>query len=144
MSEDRSPRIRSGRRSAARLYEVMVVENDPDSLALLCEYLEHRGFRVRGYDVAESALVGIGEQAPDVVLTDVRLPGMSGVELARTVRSDPSTAWLPFVAISGDVEPGAAVRRAFQAYLRKPVELALLTDVVATLARGAREARHAG
>ena len=63
---------------------LLVVEDNIDSQQLVCELLETLGHQARGVISAEDAQQALGEQSFDVLFTDVNLPGMSGVDLARS------------------------------------------------------------
>lgn len=131
--------------------EVLVVEDDAVARELLCATLGEERFRVRSAGDVEGALALLAGRLPHVVITDLHLAdGMGGVELARRLRSAAATSEVRIVAISGAVEPDWPVVRHFDAYLRKPLDVALLVDVVGRLSarpgrpRSARSGRRTG
>jgi len=65
---------------------VVCVDDDPLYLKSLLRFLERYGYRVQGFDSPELALRSVGGVPPDLVLADVRMPGMDGIELARRIR----------------------------------------------------------
>lgn len=115
---------------------VLVVEDDPDVRALLRTWLEDAGYEVGAHPDAESALADLDARHADVVLTDISLPGMSGIAFLREVRARDLD--VPVLLVTGDprletaieaVEYGAA------RYLLKPVQARRLLDEVARACR---------
>ncbi|HEU4407866.1 MAG TPA: ATP-binding protein [Polyangiaceae bacterium] len=110
---------------------VLLIDDHEDSRELAVSWLELAGLSVASYGSAEEALPAIEMAPPSVVVTDVVLPGMSGVELARRLRDGERTRHVGLVALTGrsDVD-----HRAFDALLIKPYDPARLTAVVGELA----------
>ena len=110
---------------------ILIVDDDPLILDLLERALGEAAFRVskaRRVAVARELLV---RQAIDLVITDARIPGETGLQLAETVR----TLGIAFIVISGDPEWAADHGLAPGQYLAKPFELAeLLARINASLA----------
>ena len=79
---------------------VLVVEDDPLSLKLSCLVLEHGGFSVTAVPDAESAMRSISMERPDLILLDLSLPGMDGLELARLLKANVQTAIIPVIAVT--------------------------------------------
>ena len=85
--------------------KVLIIEDNADAADSLRELLELEGHAV---EVARTGPDGIAlarEHAPDVVLCDIGLPGMSGYDVARTFRADPELSGVPLVAVSGYALP---------------------------------------
>lgn len=80
---------------------VLVVEDDAANRVLLTRLLERAGYRPVTADDGPSGLAAAFELAPDVVLLDVVLPGMDGLEICRRLRADPRTVALPVVLLTG-------------------------------------------
>ena len=80
---------------------VLVVEDDAANRVLLTRLLERAGYRPVTADDGPSGLAAAFEFAPDVVLLDVVLPGMDGLEICRRLRADPRTVALPVVLLTG-------------------------------------------
>ncbi|NIP59521.1 MAG: response regulator [Gemmatimonadetes bacterium] len=110
---------------------ILVVDDDADHLRVICDKLEHAGFEVTGADDAEAALARIQRADPAVILTDLRLPGMDGLELLERVRSDMDG--VDVVVMTGHEDMTSAVeamkKGAFD-YLVKPIGLSQLEDLV--------------
>ncbi len=109
-----------------RSYRVVLVDDHEDSRELMEAVLTADGFEVEAVGDAERALEAARERIPDLVLTDLTLPAMSGEELVAELRSSKALAAVPVVAVSGrDVEPSIA--NLFDRVLLKPVDPQTLT-----------------
>jgi CheY-like chemotaxis protein len=75
--------------------KIMVIEDEPVSLKLACVVLQAEGHRVQYAETAESALELIKLDRPDVLLLDLALPDMDGLELAAHLKQDPDTRDIP-------------------------------------------------
>ena len=118
---------------------ILVVDDNADMRSYLVRLLEGR-FEVRAVGGGAEALASIGEERPDLILTDVMMPDMSGLELLRLVREDPELAELPIVLLSARAGPEAAVEGldlGADDYLAKPFSAEdLFARVNARLAAG--------
>jgi CheY-like chemotaxis protein len=83
------------RKTGEPMATVLVVDDDATNREFLRTLLVHRGHRVREAADGESALRMAGDEPPDAVITDVVMPGLDGYELARSLRSRPSTSRIP-------------------------------------------------
>jgi CheY-like chemotaxis protein len=81
---------------------ILVVDDEPDQRFLLRRIFERAGHRVADASDGAAALKAVRESPPDLVVTDVMMPVMDGVELIRRLRSEPATACIPILAASGD------------------------------------------
>jgi CheY-like chemotaxis protein len=112
---------------------VLVIEDNPLSRELVTAVLESVGCDIV---TAESAEVGLelARTLPlDLILLDVRLPGMSGFEAIRIIRADPELRTLPVVAVTAQAMQGdeiTALRAGFDAYLSKPIDNRRLRELV--------------
>jgi putative two-component system response regulator len=80
---------------------VLVVDDNPDIMTLMRELLETEGYTVVTVPDAAQAEAEIRRQPPDLILSDVIMPGKSGYELCRELKADPATRLIPFVLITG-------------------------------------------
>jgi PAS domain S-box-containing protein len=124
-----------------RAVSVLVVEDDGDTLRYFTRALERAGAEVRVASSVDEALRVFADRVPDVVVSDVAMPGKTGYELLRAIRADERGANVPVIAVTasgigGDRE--RALSAGFAAYLRKPVEP---HDLVAAVRSCARETR---
>lgn len=81
---------------------ILVVDDEPDQRFLLRRIFERAGHQVADACDGAAALKAVQESPPDLVVTDVMMPVMDGVELIRRLRSEPATAGIPILAASGD------------------------------------------
>ncbi len=117
---------------------VLVVEDDPDSKAATCELLSLLGYQVSGVASAEAALALPELDAIDVLLTDINLPGMSGIELGRTMLARLPSVRVVFASGYGSL-PGEEL--GFDAaFLTKPFDMAEMSQVLGALAEHATPA----
>ena len=80
---------------------VLVVDDNPDTMVLMRELLATQGYEVIAVQDAAQAENEIRRQAPDLILSDVVMPGKSGYELCRELKENPATRLIPFVLITG-------------------------------------------
>ena len=80
---------------------VLVVDDNPDTMMLMRELLQIRGYDVVAVPDASQAEAEIRRQLPDLILSDVVMPGKSGYEFCRELKENPSTRLIPFVLITG-------------------------------------------
>jgi len=80
---------------------ILIVEDDPETRRLYSEVLARGGFRIEqahnGFQAFEKAV----EWSPDLIVTDIAVPGLDGIELCRRLRADPRTRTIPLLAITG-------------------------------------------
>jgi signal transduction histidine kinase/CheY-like chemotaxis protein len=125
---------------------VLVVDDDPDALGLVREILESAGARVRTATSALSALESIEESVPDVMVSDLGMPGMDGYELIQRIRQAEGPAReLPTAALTAyarSEDRAKALRLGFEMHLSKPIDPSELIAAVASLARRRGVAAH--
>lgn len=112
---------------------VLVVDDNPTNLRLIEVVLEAAGYEVRGAVDAESALERIGEDRPRLIMMDLQLPGMDGLELTRRLKGDPETRAIVIVATTAYAMPGddAKAREAgCDGYIAKPINTRTLAGEV--------------
>jgi DNA-binding response OmpR family regulator len=83
---------------------ILVAEDDPDIAQLIARYLHKAGWTPHVSASGRDALTYAREHAVDLAILDVMLPGMSGLELCRVLRSDPATANLPIIIVTARAE----------------------------------------
>jgi DNA-binding NtrC family response regulator len=110
---------------------ILVVDDDAGQRGLLGEFLTRQGYDVRTADSGEAALAEVASRVPDLVISDVRMPGMTGLEALREVRvAHPA---LPVLLVTGyaDVRDAVvAMRDGAVDYLEKPIDLDELLRLV--------------
>ncbi len=121
--------------TAGRPPRVLVVEDDRTFADLLAEILEEEGYAVdRAYDGAEAIGMLRGGSPPDLVLSDVMMPKLSGTELVAAARDLYPPDRLPFLLLSAGRNPALAAERVW--FMAKPVDFDQLLDQVRTLIDG--------
>jgi CheY-like chemotaxis protein/two-component sensor histidine kinase len=123
-----------------RPLDLLLVEDNPDIAETLAELLTAAGHQVQTLPTAEDALPVLHQRRVDVVLCDIGLPGMSGLELATRVRGTPELAAIKLVALTGygdSVTQGRIVRAGFDRALIKPVQLDALRNCLARVVAAA-------
>ncbi|HYR95465.1 MAG TPA: ATP-binding protein [Candidatus Binatus sp.] len=119
---------------------VLVIDDDPDAREVLTTVLEYCGARVTAASSVADALQALEDGAPDVLVSDIAMPGADGYELIRRVRESgvEDIRRVPAVALTahaGEEDRWRALRAGFQTHVAKPVEPGELATVVANLAR---------
>lgn len=110
---------------------ILYIEDDRESLKLIHRILERSGYDVL---LASSGLEGIDlarQHVPDIILTDLNLPDMSGYEITTTLRRDPRFTRLPIVALTAESYEGSydkAIAAGITGYLLKPVKFTELME----------------
>ncbi len=84
-----------------RVPRILVVDDNPDTNLLMRELLETRGYEVVTVADAGRAEIEVHQRPPDLILSDVIMPGKSGYELCRELKENPATRLIPFVLITG-------------------------------------------
>ena len=100
-SSDQSYRPMSELVSQRRRSRVLVVDDNEDTAMLMQELLTHRGYEVITAANAAQAEAEISQRSPDLILSDVVMPGKSGYEFCRELKDNPATRLIPFVLITG-------------------------------------------
>ena len=112
---------------------VLVVEDNLQNFELVEFLLEESGIAVHGARDPETANALLAGPLPDMVLLDMQLPGIEGLELVQRLRDDPRTARLPIVALTAHAMQGDRERflaGGCDGYLAKPIETARFVDQI--------------
>ena len=115
---------------------VVVIEDNPDSREMLCSMLTHAGLSCHGADDGVAGLRLVDEIAPSIVILDVGLPGIDGLEVARRIRANPRHRGVRLIALTGygQTADREATRAAgFDYHLVKPVQPGELLALLAQL-----------
>ncbi len=119
---------------------VLVIDDDPGVLELMEAYFSRQGYRVLGVRIGEDALGTLDDTQPDLVILDLVLPGMGGLDVLRQLKQ--ALPRVPVVMFSGHAHTKnvvQAMRRGASDFLRKPFELEEL-DLVLQNVLGVRGA----
>ena len=119
---------------------VLLVEDNEKNMKLARDILRFKGYRVTEATTGEDAVASAASEPPDLVLMDIQLPGIDGIEAFRRIRSDPKTAKVPVVALTASVMAGDRERfdkAGFDGFIAKPIDVKQFPDQVASyLAKG--------
>jgi CheY-like chemotaxis protein len=113
--------------------KILIIEDDPVSLKLASEVLQTGGHIIMLAASADQAIRSIHAVTPDVVLLDLRLPGIKGIGVARQCREETSTCDIPIIAItafSSDYGRSEALAAGCDAYIIKPINTRTLLQQV--------------
>jgi two-component system cell cycle response regulator DivK len=123
---------------------ILLVDDFEDGLDMYAEYLTYRGYQVIAARNGEEAIRKARRYRPDVILLDIRMPGMTGTDVMRVLRTDPSFAHVPIVALTAhalDKERVAALDAGFDDLIPKPC---IPDQLVLSVERILAEARSRG
>jgi two-component system cell cycle response regulator DivK len=107
-------------------YAILVVEDNERNLKLLRDVLEYAGYDVRVARTAEDGITLAVSEPPDLVLMDLQLPGIDGMEALRRLRESPRTADIPVVAVTAQAmkqDRERALAAGFNGYIEKPISV---------------------
>ena len=114
-----------------RNLRVLLVEDAPFLRYAFARLLRLEGFDVKEVNDGQQALDSLTDYQPDLVLTDLMMPVMGGIELISHIRANPQLAKLPVVAITADVTDQAsrmALKAGAMDVITKPIDLSALLD----------------
>jgi DNA-binding NtrC family response regulator len=125
---------------------ILIVEDDPSHLEILRRHLERSGYTVEAAESAEQALSRFSRFEPELVLSDLRMPGMSGFDLLRKLKADAPDVTVVLMTAFDDMQTAIdAMKEGAYDYLVKPLELDRLEAIVeGALEQRRRNGRHAG
>jgi two-component system cell cycle response regulator DivK len=112
---------------------ILIIEDNDKNLKLVRDVLQVKGYATAEAGNAEDGIVLARERKPDLVLMDIQLPGMSGIDAIGVLRADPATAAIPVVAVTASVMPqdrNKITEAGFDAYVGKPINLKEFLDTV--------------
>ena len=113
----------------ARLGHILIVDDDPINRALLTKNLEHDGHRATAVDNGFAALAALESDRPDVVLLDIVMPGLDGMEVLERLKADADLRHIPVIMISG-VDDAESIVRCIETgaddFLPKPFDPVIL------------------
>jgi len=124
---------------------VLIVDDVPDNLAMLHDALDESGYTVLIATSGEAALQRAAQALPDIVLLDAMMPGMDGFEVARRLKSQPQTAHIPIIFMTGLTETEylvAALESGGVDYVTKPIKPKEVLARMGVHLAGARERRQ--
>jgi two-component system cell cycle response regulator DivK len=122
---------------------VLIIEDNEKNLKLVRDILQVKGYATLEAMTAEDGIRLANERLPDLVLMDIQLPGMNGIDALRVLRSNAATAKIPVIAVTASVmqqDRKLITDAGFDAYVGKPISLKEFVEAV----RHALERKPAG
>jgi len=114
---------------------ILIVEDNEKNLKLVRDVLQVKGFSTLEAGTAEDGIKLARESKPDLILMDIHLPGMSGIEALKVLRAEAATAAIPVIAVTASVmqqDRKQITEAGFDAYVGKPINLKEFLDAVRT------------
>jgi len=105
---------------------ILIVEDNPRNMKLVRDVLQVKGHTTLEATTAEDGIVLANEKIPELVLMDIQLPGMNGIEALKALRANPATARIPVIAVTASVmqhDRKHITEAGFDAYLSKPLDI---------------------
>jgi two-component system cell cycle response regulator DivK len=118
---------------------VLIVEDNEKNLKLVRDVLQVKGYATLEAGTAEEGIRLALERKPDLILMDIHLPGMSGIDALRILRADPATAAIPVIAVTASVmqqDRKQITEAGFDAYVGKPINIREFLDTVRSVLAG--------
>ncbi|MEO6226611.1 MAG: response regulator [Thermomonas sp.] len=117
-------------------HHILIVDDQQELASMLAELLTDAGYATRIAADGRQALEEVLASAPDLVVTDVNMPGIDGFELAAMLKADPATATIPIIMLSSQDGRGSrlvGLESGAEDYLSKPVDAAELLAKIRNL-----------
>ena len=121
--------------------KILIVDDEPDLLELLSMSLQMEGYTITTAETAAAALESIASDPPDLILLDVMLPDISGIQLTGKLKNTPDTAHLPVILLTAkdkDTDVIVGLNIGADDYITKPFSTAILTARVEAVLRRAQ------
>ena len=118
---------------------ILIVEDNDKNLKLVRDILQAKGYATLEAGTAEDGIRLAREHRPDLILFDIELPGMSGVDALQVLRGAPATAHIPVAAVTASVMPrdrNKITAAGFDEYIAKPIEYKGFVETVRRLLEG--------
>ena len=112
---------------------ILIVEDNPKNLKLVRDTLQVKGYRTLEAGTGEEGVQLAREQHPALVLMDIQLPGISGIEAFRQLRTDATTRGIPVIAVTASVmaqERQKVMAAGFDGFQGKPISVRELLETV--------------
>ena len=112
---------------------ILIVEDNEKNLKLVRDVLQVKGFTTIEAGTAEDGIELAGLHKPDLILMDIHLPGMNGIDALRVLRADAATASIPVIAVTASVmqqDRKLITDAGFDGYVGKPINLKEFLDAV--------------
>src|SRR3990170_8542765 len=114
--------------------KILLVEDNPVNRRLAVFLLRSQGYEVREATTAKEAFEVLQKERPDLIVMDIQLPGMDGLEITRKLKEQPATADIPVIAVTSYAMKGdreKALAAGCVGYVTKPIDKKIFIDEVA-------------
>ncbi|MGQ0512513.1 MAG: response regulator [Betaproteobacteria bacterium] len=121
---------------------ILIVEDNEKNMKLARDVLQAKGYATLEAETGEEGVRLALERKPDLILMDIQLPGINGIEALRLVRADPGCASIPIIAFTASVMQGdrsQITAAGFDGFLGKPINLKEFLDTVKRVLEGGRQ-----
>jgi len=132
----------AGKSVNSKPLRILIVEDQPDTLEMLAASFRSHGFETIACESATDALECVGRQKFDILISDIAMPEMDGLELMRQIRARPDFAKVPAIALTGyaaQTDAKAAISAGFDLHLSKPIDpsdlMAAVNNLIALRSR---------
>ena len=118
---------------------ILIVEDNEKNMKLVRDVLQVKGYRTLEAGSAEDGIRLAIEHKPDLVLMDIQLPGMNGIDALGVLRKDATTAGIPVIAVTASVmqqDRKLITEAGFDGYIGKPINLKEFLATVQQMLRG--------
>lgn len=105
---------------------ILIIEDNEKNLKLMRDILQFKGYHTLEAETAEEGIRMARESSPDLILLDIQLPGMNGIEALGVLRAETDTAGIPAIAVTASVmthDRGKLIAAGFDDYQSKPIEI---------------------
>jgi CheY-like chemotaxis protein len=113
---------------------ILIVDDNATNLKLVAYLMKANGYDVATAQDAESAIESLRVRRPDVILMDIQLPGIDGLELTRRLKADPATRDIVIIAVTAYAMKGdqdKALAAGCDEYVTKPIDTRALPEAIA-------------
>ncbi len=120
-------------------HRVLIADDNDQVRALIAAVLGSEGYELRHAADGQAILDDLARRPPDLFILDLHMPGIDGLTILATIRSDPALTATRVLMLSGDtaaLDAGWSAQIGADAHLAKPFELSALTDTVRSLLEG--------
>ena len=117
------------------IHKVLVVDDSKTELMFMTDLLQKNGFTVKTAENAEDAFRRLAEEKPDLILMDIQLPEISGLDITRKIKADDEIKHIPVIAVTAFAmkdDEEKILAAGCEAYLSKPIAI---DDFLATIRR---------
>ena len=112
---------------------ILIVEDNPKNLKLVRDVLQFKGYRLAEAETGEDGVRLARDLHPDLILMDIQLPGIDGINAFRQIRDNPATATIPAIAVTASAmtqDRKTIMAAGFEGYQSKPLNVKAFLEAV--------------